>query len=285
MPSCSNGVTDMFEASPWDFDDFRRGCQARWGVTPRPNWILEQFGGRNITAASNIIFRFTELIHWINPLISFTYFIHLLHSFISFTYFTHLFRILTTESFELRTLKKIILCITVSIKIKSSLLLWDLSQTSFSEFCVFLTAMVNLIHGVEGECSDRWAKRLLRSWSKMPRIISISEARIRTIRSPWSEHVHSRSRSWRAGSRTVETTSRRTESRIAWVKIAFDSANLIFPICLQVTKVKFYFFRFQVSKFTIYFEQHVFMRAYCNTRIVIYILYTYCNIHIVIYVL
>lgn len=64
MPSCSNGVTDMFEASPWDFDDFRVVCQQRWGVTPRPNWIQEQFGGRNITAASNIIFSNGKLDPW-----------------------------------------------------------------------------------------------------------------------------------------------------------------------------------------------------------------------------
>lgn len=57
MPSCSNGVTDLFENNPWDFEAFTKSCQKKWGVTPRPNWILEQFGGKNIRAASNIIFR------------------------------------------------------------------------------------------------------------------------------------------------------------------------------------------------------------------------------------
>ena len=57
MPSCSDGVDDMFERSPWIYDDYVKGCRARWGVTPRPDWILEEYGGKNITAASNIIFR------------------------------------------------------------------------------------------------------------------------------------------------------------------------------------------------------------------------------------
>lgn len=64
MPSCSNGVTDLFENNPWDFEAFTKSCQKKWGVTPRPNWILEQFGGKNIRAASNIIFSNGRLDPW-----------------------------------------------------------------------------------------------------------------------------------------------------------------------------------------------------------------------------
>lgn len=64
MPSCSNGVTDLFENNPWDFEAFTKSCQKKWGVTPRPNWILEQFGGKNIRAASNIIFSNGKLDPW-----------------------------------------------------------------------------------------------------------------------------------------------------------------------------------------------------------------------------
>ncbi|XP_072170776.1 lysosomal Pro-X carboxypeptidase-like [Diadema setosum] len=56
MPSCADGKNDMFYDMPWDYDAFVRGCQETWGVTPRPNWMKTQFGGKNITASSNIYF-------------------------------------------------------------------------------------------------------------------------------------------------------------------------------------------------------------------------------------
>jgi len=57
MPLCSDGVHDMFEPGPWNYSHYAAVCKEKWGVTPRPNWIQEQYGGRNITSASNIIFR------------------------------------------------------------------------------------------------------------------------------------------------------------------------------------------------------------------------------------
>ncbi|XP_019634121.1 PREDICTED: lysosomal Pro-X carboxypeptidase-like [Branchiostoma belcheri] len=56
MPSCSDGVHDMFFPEPWNLTAYMAQCKSAWKVTPRPYWILQQFGGKNITAASNIIF-------------------------------------------------------------------------------------------------------------------------------------------------------------------------------------------------------------------------------------
>ncbi len=57
MPMCADGKSDMFEPSPWNLTQFARSCMKQWGVNPRPNWVLTEYGGRNISAASNIIFR------------------------------------------------------------------------------------------------------------------------------------------------------------------------------------------------------------------------------------
>lgn len=58
MPICSNGKDDMFEPVKWNFDDYSKQCQKQWSVTPRPMWPIIQYGGKNITTASNIIFRY-----------------------------------------------------------------------------------------------------------------------------------------------------------------------------------------------------------------------------------
>ena len=60
MPTCSNGVDDMFEPDPWNFTTFAAECYKRWKVVPRPRWIVEEYGGKNISAASNIIFRLDD---------------------------------------------------------------------------------------------------------------------------------------------------------------------------------------------------------------------------------
>ena len=57
MPICSDGIHDMFEPAPWNYTRYAAKCQDNWGVTPRPNWIKEEYGGKNIATASNIIFR------------------------------------------------------------------------------------------------------------------------------------------------------------------------------------------------------------------------------------
>lgn len=41
-----NGENDtMFQADPFDLDDYTKECKKVFGVTPRPYWIPIQFGG------------------------------------------------------------------------------------------------------------------------------------------------------------------------------------------------------------------------------------------------
>jgi len=58
MPICSDGVGDMFESKPWNLTQLTAECRRNWDVDPRPHWIVEQYGGKNISTASNIVFRF-----------------------------------------------------------------------------------------------------------------------------------------------------------------------------------------------------------------------------------
>lgn len=64
MPMCSSGDDNMFPPSSWDFNVFSESCQKLWGVVPRPLWIPLQYGGRNITAHSNIVFSNGNLDPW-----------------------------------------------------------------------------------------------------------------------------------------------------------------------------------------------------------------------------
>ncbi|XP_069825817.1 lysosomal Pro-X carboxypeptidase [Dendropsophus ebraccatus] len=64
MPFCSDGVTDMFEPQTWNFEAFSDDCYKQWGIRPRPKWITSVYGGKNITAASNIIFSNGDLDPW-----------------------------------------------------------------------------------------------------------------------------------------------------------------------------------------------------------------------------
>ena len=64
MPMCSTGVNDMFEVSEWNITAVTESCKQRWGVTPRPDDVLLQYGGKNISAASNIIFRYGPNQRW-----------------------------------------------------------------------------------------------------------------------------------------------------------------------------------------------------------------------------
>ena len=66
MPICSDGVGDMFEPRPWNLTRVAADCRKRWNVVPRPRWIVEQYGGKNISAASNIIFRYETITSYLN---------------------------------------------------------------------------------------------------------------------------------------------------------------------------------------------------------------------------
>lgn len=54
---CSNGRTDMFPPSEWNNDNLTQYCQAKYGVVPRPDFLLDEFGAGNISSsATRIIF-------------------------------------------------------------------------------------------------------------------------------------------------------------------------------------------------------------------------------------
>ncbi|XP_069747081.1 lysosomal Pro-X carboxypeptidase [Narcine bancroftii] len=64
MPSCTDGVNDMFEPMPWDLKWFSDNCKKDWGLRPRPDWIITVYGGKNISSHSNIVFSNGDLDPW-----------------------------------------------------------------------------------------------------------------------------------------------------------------------------------------------------------------------------
>ena len=56
LPICSNGVTDMFENSPWNFTTYSDGCKKQYGIYSDKEKAMILFGGDHIKSASNIIF-------------------------------------------------------------------------------------------------------------------------------------------------------------------------------------------------------------------------------------
>lgn len=56
MPMCTNGVTDMFEPSSWNFTNFAESCHKKYNVYPRENMARLEYGGNKLQAASNIVF-------------------------------------------------------------------------------------------------------------------------------------------------------------------------------------------------------------------------------------
>lgn len=63
MPMCS-GQDDMFNYAPWNFTLFAQGCQKQFGVTPIVRQAEIVYGGRDLAAASNIIFSNGKLDPW-----------------------------------------------------------------------------------------------------------------------------------------------------------------------------------------------------------------------------
>jgi len=54
----------MFEPSPWDFKAFSEGCWQKYKVIPDPSTSYIMYGGKNISASSNIIFSNGKLDPW-----------------------------------------------------------------------------------------------------------------------------------------------------------------------------------------------------------------------------
>ena len=57
MPQCSDGISDMLRAEPWDMAAYGKYCMKKYGVDIQPHLIETLYGGKNISAHSNIIFR------------------------------------------------------------------------------------------------------------------------------------------------------------------------------------------------------------------------------------
>lgn len=45
MPIGHGENDTMFQASPFDLNNYTKSCQALFGVTPKPHWITTEFGG------------------------------------------------------------------------------------------------------------------------------------------------------------------------------------------------------------------------------------------------
>ncbi|GFY71245.1 lysosomal Pro-X carboxypeptidase [Trichonephila inaurata madagascariensis] len=63
-PECSTGTTDMFEPKSWDFNEFSLECWKKFNVKPNENVSYIMYGGKDITASSNIIFTNGRLDPW-----------------------------------------------------------------------------------------------------------------------------------------------------------------------------------------------------------------------------
>ncbi|KAI1280336.1 Lysosomal Pro-X carboxypeptidase [Halotydeus destructor] len=56
MPVCSNSRDDIFPLDAWNFTQFSDTCYKTWKTKPDPLKILTMYGGKDLKAASNIIF-------------------------------------------------------------------------------------------------------------------------------------------------------------------------------------------------------------------------------------
>ncbi|KAF7989870.1 hypothetical protein HCN44_008544 [Aphidius gifuensis] len=56
MPMCSDGIHDMFEIQPWNFDEYSNDCQKKYNVKPIENLACNTYGCKDLSTASNIVF-------------------------------------------------------------------------------------------------------------------------------------------------------------------------------------------------------------------------------------
>lgn len=64
MPICSTGQYDMFETSPWDLISLAKTCNEKWKQQPQPFLALKEYGGKDISSATNIVFSNGMLDPW-----------------------------------------------------------------------------------------------------------------------------------------------------------------------------------------------------------------------------
>ena len=68
MPMGDDPAESCFTWTNWDEDAFTANCQTNYGMTPKYDWALDYFGGRNVAkdfaGSSNIIFSNGDLDPW-----------------------------------------------------------------------------------------------------------------------------------------------------------------------------------------------------------------------------
>ena len=57
MPMCSDGHNDMFEVHIWNFAKYSDECYKKWKVRPDEYRVIRMYGGKDISTATNIVFR------------------------------------------------------------------------------------------------------------------------------------------------------------------------------------------------------------------------------------
>ena len=61
MPICSDGINDMFKPYTWNLDEYSNDCIKQYSVKPQPNLICEKYGCKDLSTATNIVFRYVLL--------------------------------------------------------------------------------------------------------------------------------------------------------------------------------------------------------------------------------
>ncbi|XP_078048841.1 lysosomal Pro-X carboxypeptidase [Augochlora pura] len=56
MPTCADGINDMFESEEWNFDAYAKECEKQFSVKPQPDKICKQYGCADLSTATNIVF-------------------------------------------------------------------------------------------------------------------------------------------------------------------------------------------------------------------------------------
>lgn len=60
MPMCADGINDMFEPAEWDLKDYNNTCFKKYSVSPQPYLACQQYGCKNLSTVTNIIFRYIK---------------------------------------------------------------------------------------------------------------------------------------------------------------------------------------------------------------------------------
>jgi len=64
MPMSQDGQNDMFWPRPWNLTEDIISCQEQYGITPRPDWIINYFGGSDMLGVTNLVFSNGDLDPW-----------------------------------------------------------------------------------------------------------------------------------------------------------------------------------------------------------------------------